>query len=665
MRLTIKNKVLILVLSVIIIPLTILGYQSYQKSTCVIEEQFKNSMLKLNKNVDREIRTSFNGYISSLNIISENMFIQSVDENYEYEAYCLELFEDCTNIYKEALSVYMGTENGKYITYPYDDGGSEGYDPRTRPWYKDAVKANKPIITDAYEDSVSGKLVMTYAIPVHKENNKLVGVVALDITLDELSKKVNSIKIGESGYSFIIDTNGNFITRTDKNNVGENINSNEFLTIINSKNEDIIDYDFEEKNGAIDKKIVAFKKMDDTDWMLVTFIDYGEIAQKGNYVYKSIIMVGIIIGLIACITGVIFSNRITKDIKHIVNTIDRVKDGDLRSKMNLKSNDEIGDIGRHFDLMIDNIKNLLMQSQNVGNRLSESSSELAAITEEVSASSEEISKSIQSISQGVKEQSIDVENGVELAVDLDNKFNELSDNMNKMLKDTDEVIGFNKVGIGSVQDLQNKTDLNNKSILKIENALNKLTGKSKNIGVILDTIRSIAEQTNLLALNASIEAARAGDAGKGFAVVADEIRKLAEGSGVATNEIQNIIDSIHEENRNTVMIMDEVKNISMDQTNSVQYVNKSFEDISNSIEHITSEINIVSEYVSNLSKNKDLIVESIKRISLVSEEGAASSEEISVSVEHQSKAVEQVAKSAQDLNELSIILEDSIKKFNI
>ncbi len=661
MRLSIKNKIIILVLSIIIIPTSILGTQAYNKSTKILKDQFEMYMIDVNINTNDAIKLYINSHIKTIEVISNNKYLKGIMENPEYENDCREIFEEYANSYEEILSVYIGTEDGNHT---YDNNG-EDYDPRTRPWYKEAIKEKKAIMTPAYLDEATNELIVSFTAPVFNNDNELIGVVASDVTIDKIADKVNDIKIGKTGYAGIVDSKGNFIAYKDKSEIGKSIGVPKILDMINKKAEGVVYYNSKDKDGSLNEKIGALKNLENTDWTIVSSIYFNEIEEKSNNLLHSIFGFGIVNIIIASIIGIVFSNQITKNIDKILHSINKVKEGDFTVSADVKSKDEIGKIANDFNVMVYNIKNLLLRNQEVSKRLSESSSELAAISEEVSASSEEISESINGISKGIVEQSVDAESGVKLAIDLDNKFNELLDDINKMLKDTDEVIRFNKVGICSIEDLQKKTDLNNESILKIEDALGKLTGKSKNIEVILETIRSIASQTNLLALNASIEAARAGDAGKGFAVVADEIRKLAEGSGNATNEIQSIIDSIYEENRNTVVIMNEVKNISMDQTNSVQYVNKSFEDISNSIENITYEINTVSDFVKKLSKEKDLIVESIKSISLVSEESAASSEEIIASVEQQSIAFEQVAKSAQDLNEISLTLDDSINEFNI
>ncbi|CAH2213374.1 methyl-accepting chemotaxis protein [Tepidibacter aestuarii] len=661
MRLSIKNKIIILVLSLIIIPASILGTQAYNKSTKILKNQFEMYMTDVNTNANDAIKLYINSHVRTIEVISNNKYLKGILENSEYENECREIFEGYADSYEEILSVYIGTEDGNH-TY---DNNAEDYDPRTRPWYKEAIKEKKAIMTPAYLDEATNELVVSFTAPVFNNDNEIIGVVASDVTLEKIADKVNSMKIGKSGDASIVDSKGNFIANKDKSKIGGSIGVPKILDKINKQAEDIVSYDIKDEDGSVHKKMASLKRLENTDWTMVSVIDFTEIEEKSNNLLHAIFGFGIINIILASIIGIIFSNRITKNIDKILYSINKVKEGDFTVSADVKSKDEIGKIADDFNIMVHNIKNLLLRNQEVSKRLSESSNELAAITEEVSASSQEISESINEISKGAAEQSADAENGVKLALDLDNKFSELLGDINKMLKGTDEVISFNKVGIESIEDLQKKTDLNNESILKIENALGRLTHKSENIGVILETIRSISTQTNLLALNASIEAARAGEAGKGFAVVAEEIRKLAEGSGMATNEIQSIIDSIYEESRNTVVIMDEVKNISIDQTNSVQYVNKSFEDISNSIEHITSEINIVSNNLSNLSKNKDLIVESIKSISLVSEESAASSEEINASVEQQSIAVEHVANSAQELNEISLDLNDSINKFNI
>lgn len=378
-----------------------------------------------------------------------------------------------------------------------------------------------------------------------------------------------------------------------------------------------------------------------------------------------VIIIDVIMLILTTLFTYVSIKFIINSIKELVELMDEVKLGNLNVKAKSVSKDELGKLCTNFNEMIHNIRSLLTEAKQVSEEVSNASINLASTSEQTSASSEEISTAVEEIARGASEQAIDADNSSELTSNLDHKFGKLANNTNTMFHNANEVIKINTLGVQLVQNLKEKTDLNNESIDKIEIAIKQLNEKSSYIEDILQTINSISDQTNLLALNASIEAARAGESGRGFAVVADEIRKLAEGSNNATNEIKEIVYSIKQESKNTVFIMDEVKNISLEQTRSVIDVNDSFNNISKSINTIGDEVAEVNSFVIEIIEDKNAIVQSIKNISSVSEETAASSEEISASVQQQAMAVDEVAKNAEKLNELSSKLNDQINKFRI
>ncbi|MCT4509312.1 MAG: methyl-accepting chemotaxis protein [Tepidibacter sp.] len=665
MKLTIKTKLIAIILLVIILPISILGTTSYFKAKQELKNQFKISVEQLNNDIKQSIENYFIGYKYGVDMISKNVNLTEILNNPEYEPIIMDLFKQYVESYKGVKQIYMGTIDGGFWIYPEVDLGSD-FDPRVRPWYKKAIEEQSVAMTEPYIDAVSGNLAISIAGPVYNNEGSLVGAVSISILLDELSEKISSIKVGEKGYSFILNSDKTFITHKNPEKIGQEISVPEILeTINNNEHFGISEYKYKEANGDMSNKIAVHTKMDDSGWYIVSTIYLDELGKATKGILTNAIFIGLFIIIAASVLGIIFANKISNPIKSIVANMNKVKDGDFTVKSDIKANDEIGLLSNNFNIMIENIKSLLLDAKQVSSEVSDAATNLAATSEETSASAEEISRTVEEIARGASEQAADAENGAKLTSNLDHKLNNLANNSDSMYKNANEAINVNKEGLNVVNELKEKTDLNNQSISKIESAVRQLSEKSSNIEDILNTIRSIAEQTNLLALNASIEAARAGEAGKGFAVVADEIRKLAEGSSTATDEIKQIVDTIKEESENTVTIMDEVKIVSIDQTKSVKDVNNSFEKISKSIDNITNEIEEVNRFVIDILKDKDLIVESIGNISAVSEETAAGSQEVTASVQQQAMAVEEVAKSAEKLNEFSLKLNNQIDKFKI
>jgi len=180
-----------------------------------------------------------------------------------------------------------------------------------------------------------------------------------------------------------------------------------------------------------------------------------------------------------------------------------------------------------------------------------------------------------------------------------------------------------------------------------------------------DSIESITEQTNMLALNAAIEAARAGEAGLGFAVVADEVRRLADQSRQSNLEITNLVESISEDSKMAVSVMEDLRKASEEQNQSVEKTGQAFGDIANAIYAIVDKFRSVNDSVTKMQTDKDEVIRAIEHISSVSQETAASSQEMAATTEAQMKAFDELHEASTDLGKLVVELDEKLKRYKL
>lgn len=225
-----------------------------------------------------------------------------------------------------------------------------------------------------------------------------------------------------------------------------------------------------------------------------------------NDMLKRTLIVGLLFLLVAIFIAYMFSNYITKQIKHIVEYTQNVKSGDLTEQSSIKTGDEFEELADIFNDTTDTLRGLITNINDVTINVRTSAENLAAIAEETSATSEQVGCTVQEISSEPMSQAEEAERGYGLVENLASKFDELNQNTNDMFKSAENVANSNVAGFEAVEELIQKTNKNSDATLKVEEAIVEFNKKSKDIENILNTITTIAEQTNLLALNASIEA---------------------------------------------------------------------------------------------------------------------------------------------------------------
>jgi len=656
---SLKVKLIVIFVLVIAISLLTLGIMSYKNTVKVVYEGYTQSNVDLVREIEESVENYMSKYHVAIQIYSDNDTVKSIDVDPGADLWMKREFRKFLANNPEVISLYLGTEKGEMIDPTWSDIPDD-YDPRTKDWYKITKEKMSVAWTQPYLDAMTNKMVISVAAPVYDHKDDFMGIVSMDVDIQSLSDQMGQIKIGNNGYPVLIDQDLKMITHNDQSMVGVKLPVKEIEDAITTQDEGIVEYEWKG-----DDKFATFKNFDELGWTILVALDHDEV----NVLTRPILYVTIALVIICLIIGVgiaiILSKRIVKPIIQLEETMEVVKNGDLTVRSDVKTQDEIGKMSLNFNIMIDHFSEMLAQSKSVAHSVSVAAEDLASSSEEVSASSEEVARTIEEIAVGASEQSSETEHGVTLIMGLSQKLEVLNRDSELMAQSAKEVNASNENGALAMNELKLKTQENNESTIRIEEAIIELEKKSFEIGSILDTISSIADQTNLLALNASIEAARAGEHGRGFAVVAEEIRKLAEGSNEAAGTIKLIVERIQSESRHTVSVMAEVKDRSKEQESAVYSVNQVFNEINSSTETISEVISEVVNFIDGVNKDKDEIVLSIEKISAVSEEAAAASEEVTASVQQQAVAMDDVAGSAEQLNSMAEELQREINQFKI
>lgn len=651
----IRTKLIISLVAICIIPLLITGISSYNKSKGILEKKLSVTSAQTLNEMNSGLNNYFEAYEDFISLTAENYDITDVDvdDNIKYVPDLLKRIKNCDD---DILSVYYGTASGKFNNQPYVKM-PDGYDSTTRPWYKQAVEnKGNVIITHPYKDASTGDNVITIAKTVEK-NGQVVGVVALDCTLATLSQKMAEKQLGDTGYVYIIDTDGTIIAHKDKTLINT---PSSIFDKVGSGDNGFIKYTLDGVN-----KFAVYKVNQLTGWRIVSVMQEAELTKDT----KAILFNDSLIMLIMLIIAVIMSLRLSKGISNNINKLKEVfskaSDGDLTVSMTASTKDEFNDLALSFNSMMKNVSTLMNNVTKSSNTVLETSTSLASMSEEITASITEVAKAITDVAQGATEQVENAHRGVfeieALSKDLDN-INKNSNEMHNISNNTKDLSSKGLSMIKTLTEKSNKTKTSTIQVIEIVQDMNKST---KQINTISDTISSITEQTNLLSLNASIESARAGEAGRGFAVVANEIRKLAEQSKTATTEIKKIINNVQQKSDIAVKAIAETEEVVNEQEVAVEQTQQIFNEISKSIEAMISKVDEIKSATVSIDKKKQSTITQIENVSFISEQTASASEEVTASTEEITATIEELAKHSNELQLLAEQLGAEINKFKI
>ena len=655
-NISIKAKLLGIIIPVVIAIILILVFTAYHVSSGIIESYSKNLL-----------ESSVNSQASKIeawleeNLASMQMAKTMIEKLHPDETQLQTILDAscgyCEN-YPDGL--FLADANGSFLKGT--DSKKQEPNPKESMWYQEGMTRVNMAVGSAHQNPDGTNVVS--ASGLLNDGSDTVRVIAADMTLDRISVIVNSFIEMHDAEAFLVDKDSSVILASRDSDLisktlgadGQSAFYKEVEKKVSGKS-----YDF----CTLDGNMTVFKEVNGTNWLLVSYVPTRVVLADLVGLRNLMIIFSIISILVLCVLIERVTHVVIRPVKEMTRVITSMASGDFTVSMKVKGNDEIAVMGRSVEHFIASMKEMIRQMGHVSDRLEKQAGSSKNVSGEMNSAANIQSQSMTELNATVDQLSVSVneiaQNATQLAgVVADTK--EDSDKVEDKMRTTVEVSEKGKADMESVGNALHNIEI---SIHNLEEAVDKVGTASGEIVDIIKLIGDIAEETNLLSLNASIEAARAGEAGRGFAVVASQIGVLAKNSADSVAHITSLINEING-------LVDD----------AVKQAGSSASDIESSADLIHIAVDTFDQIFQNIQETSHLIegvVEKINQVdqvatnvAAISEEQAASSDEIlatSESMLQQAKSIsknsEQVEEEAGNLAESADQLADQVKQFQI
>ncbi|ATY79201.1 methyl-accepting chemotaxis protein [Aeromonas veronii] len=472
---------------------------------------------------------------------------------------------------------YFGESSGK-MNDSDPSINRDGYDPRSRGWYQEAMSKGGLIVTKPYLDVAYNIMVVTLAQPVSG------GVVGGDLSIASLVEDVTKMQLPADGFAIMMHKDGTIIAYKDAAKAmkpaSEIDNDLTNALIEQSKSsKDLVPAYFDSEGRD---KLLWAADIPDTDWELVLVLDKAALEAPLSSLLMTQLGMAllVLVGSILAISWLV--SMLLGPLTKVSQALARIADGngDLTQRIKIDANDEVGQLANSFNRFVGS------QHQLIGN--------IRQLANELNADAERSLVTNQAAVDELQRQQQEVTMVATAVTEMASATMEIAGNAENTAAAAQQSAQSSEQGKMLVNKTRQSINGLAEEVGQATEVIGELSRHAQAITSILSTIQGIAEQTNLLALNAAIEAARAGEQGRGFAVVADEVRVLSRRTQDSTQQIQSTIETLQQTTARAVSLMQTSQGLA---DNSVQDADQAVR----ALEEITSAISLISDMAGQIA----------------------------------------------------------------
>ena len=658
---TLRGRLIGSFLTVILLALGGLGYTAFSLSRDALMELGQKEGIALAKGVAVETNLFVEGVANLLKSVASSSTLQSM--NWELQRPALESGLKGTYSFE---TVFVLDLQGEARTL---DGATANYGDRE--YFKAVRDTGKLFVSNPQVSRATGNNVVVFAVPIFGEGNALVGVLAASVNSEVLMDLYKAVVWGRTGYAFLVGRNGIVAAHPNQEIVGK-LNAAEVGPSIPEElaggvrqalagQEKVVGYHFQ----GVDRMAV-FEPVAATGWGVglsspnEEFL--GAVSELRTVLF---VVIGVIVLLVVALS-LWLAGSISRPVALIAQHMEGVAAGDLSRRIPLSSslreirnlvrslNDMIAAQGRTVAAIRDSSREVLEKAEGMSAAVEESRAailEVASMTSRVSDRTQDSAAAIEEANAGIEEVSAGAQAGAQAAVTAGEEASAIA----AVARSGGEAMDAMTGEIGQVAASQTRAD----------EAMQQLGKAVTQIGSFVTTITQIADQTNLLALNAAIEAARAGEAGRGFAVVAEEVRKLAEESNRAANNVGTLINDVSSRTQAALADNKEASTQLSALVNRSKETRQLILEMVKKVGNITESVQSIAATMEEQSASSEEMASGMDQVAKSSQEISEAVRTISHSMEEQDSAMEVIAVASEGMVTLSQALESAVEVFKL
>ncbi|WP_019910731.1 methyl-accepting chemotaxis protein [Paenibacillus sp. HW567] len=649
---SLQKRMMLLFTIMLVIPILLVSYFSYSNSSKQLELKMQESTRSSVELLHGTINETVESAMRNVQQLSQQFTSSEIDAQKPEARALMDLF---MKEHPELEILILGNNNGAWMKSP--NGGNQDYDPRTRDWYKAAMtNTGKITIINPFKSATTGN----YNLYISETLKDGKGSITSSLSLKHLSEMVNKIKLGKDGYIYIVDGNNKFVSHPVKK-AGEDVAAdvvNLFKDDSGTVSYTSPDTGLQMRGYYMTDKITGFK--------IVGVLSTKEFSEASlPILYNGLTILGIAL-VFALILMYFIIRAITKPIVSLNRSARRVSEGYLNEQIKIDRKDEIGQLAQNYNLMVESLRNIVVDISDTSGMLASSSQQLTATTEENSKATSYVAELVQDSSAGAETQTAAMSETSRSMEEMSSGIQRIAEAAASIVDSSTATEADVQAGSHKIEEMSRQMEAIRQSTLHSSELISQLNGLNSQVSAMSSAISNIAVQTNLLSLNAGIEAARAGEHGRGFAVVATEVRKLADQSKSTAGNIQDTIVQMTELiDRTFEAIHDKVSADVEMGLQVTQEAKEAFSSIEQSTAKINGQIHDISAITQEMSAGAEEVAASVQEISNISRSTSDAFQNVTAATEQQLASMEQISASSTELSKMASDLQHKIERFKL